>query len=187
MTPTERLLADRWEVIDGTETGLWPELAADAALARFEGGDRGQAGMIRLTELVVSPGGVAQGGPLIDALRRADATVLLTELASLWWTQTLLQYPASDRAADVLAALCRCTGELGRWLRAWLDALDGPGAQHLAEAVCSDFQSSLWPSDDLRGQAEAWARSEAVVNGITLIGGVHLEPGQLDELLDRII
>ncbi len=191
MTPLAQLFA-QWRSHDD-ERSLWGELERDAAVARFSAGDQAVAGLVRLAELATEPGAAAESVELIDLLAGAERGALgpgpdpLAALAAGWWDQTLFGYPAADDACSVLAATVRLTGAIDPQLRTWLLAFDGPGARHFADAVVNEFSSELWPEPDWQIRATTWARSEAAVNGITLIGGIHLPEDQLSVVLDRII
>ena len=75
-----------------------------------------------------------------------------------------------------------------RWLGPWLDALDGPAARHLARFVIDGPTDPGWEaSEDHAGQVLAWARTEPVLFGLTLVGGVHLDDGMLGEALDVLL
>jgi hypothetical protein len=75
-----------------------------------------------------------------------------------------------------------------RWLAPWLDDLDGPAARHLATVVITQLPEAEWAAhQDERAQILAWCRSEPVVIGLTVVGGVHLDDGQLSDALDRML
>ncbi len=193
MTPLAATIA-RWRARD-QDRSLWDELPPDAAAARFSAGDQSPAGLLRLVELITEPGRAAEAGPLIDLVIAAepasdpdfDLAELVGDVAPVWWAQALFSHPGPDNIVDVLAATVALTGGIDPQLRVWLADLDGPAACHFADAVTTEFASDLWSDDDWPTRARTWARTDAAVNGITLIGGVHLEPGQLSAVLDRII
>lgn len=146
-------------------------------------------------------------GPLstvdaLDALRaagwdrwpRRDQEAVV-DVLDAWWLATLVGHPSRPPAADVLAAQARLRGEVRPLLDRWLHELDGAGAVHLAEVVRDHLDPEAgrlihpgWDGfEDLATQVAAWARSDAVVLGLTVIGGAHLDPGLLSEALDRLI
>jgi hypothetical protein len=118
-----------------------------------------------------------------DADRR-----LVDDVLDLWWATELQLEPGEPSVHDVLAALARLHPPMIRWLDPWLRDLDGPGARHLVRMVADQLSSVRWAErPDRRAQVVAWTRSEPVVIGLTLVGGVHLEPGQLGDALDRML
>jgi hypothetical protein len=96
---------------------------------------------------------------------------------------------------DVLVAQTRVRGEVRPLLDRWLAELDGPGAVHLAELLRDGLDPDThrlvhpgWEGiEDLAGRVVAWARSEAVILGLTLLGGTHLDRTLLSDALDRMI
>lgn len=177
-----------------TDLILVDELAADAALA-IAGTDL-EASLVRLFELVATDAlGDRYAYEVFDLVGKAGwldwdmpAVQAITTWANAWWLTSLMTEPEFVNVGDVLGNLTHLGLPMVKWLSAWLDSLDGPGAQHLANFIIDGSSHPGWEGrDDERGQVLAWARSEAVVNGFMLIGGVHLEPGRMRQLLDRII
>lgn len=179
--------------------GLLPDLAVDAVLARADRGELAAA-TPRLAELLVG-----HELPLADAagiVRRfgrhgwaAAERMVVTEVLDAWWLETLKRSPAEQvepyRTEAVLGVLVGFGAPMVRWLGPWLDELDGHGASHLATVVLGGPDGLAGPAwidkaDEAR-QVLAWARTETVVNGLTLIGGVHLDDGVLGRVLDRLI
>lgn len=125
---------------------------------------------------------------------RADRDRVVAVLDG-WWRATLLGHPSHPGAHDVLVAQAALRGEVRPLLDRWLDELDGPGAVHLAELARDDIDPETrrlrhpgWDGrEDLATQVVAWARSEPVLLGLTLVGGSHLEPGLLPAALDRLV
>jgi hypothetical protein len=187
-----------WSVM-ADDYGLLPDLAVDALLARA---DRGEltAASPRLIELLVAEElAVDDGAGVVARLGRHDWDTgqreAVTAALDAWWLQTLKR-PASEHGADypagvVLGVLVGFGAPMVRWLRPWLDELDGPGAAHLASVVIAGPEGLSGPAwagkDDEARQVLSWARTETVVNGFALVGGVHLDDGVLDQVLDRLI
>jgi hypothetical protein len=125
---------------------------------------------------------------------RADQDLVVGVLDS-WWVATLIGHPSRPDVHEVLVAQTAARGAVRPLLDRWLTELDGPGAIHLAELVRDDVDpvagTLVHPGWGERPGAArevvAWARSEPVVLGLTLVGGVHLEPGLLSEALDRLL
>ena len=56
------------------------------------------------------------------------------------------------------------------------------------ETVDTQLPEAEWKSfGDERSQILSWCRSEPVVIGLTVVGGVHLDEGQLGAALDRML
>ena len=69
-----------------------------------------------------------------------------------------------------------------------LVGLEGAGALHLADLAIGGLGSSAWDQQpDRRGQVLGWLASEPVILGLTLVGGVHLDDGQLGAALDVML
>lgn len=179
--------------------GLLPDLALDAILARA---DRGElvAASPKLVELTVGHGlGVADAVGVIDRLGRhpwtAPERALVTEALDAWWLETLKRQPDEQSehypTETVLGVLVGFGAPMVRWLGPWLAELDGPGANHLARVVLGGHDGLSGPAwegrSDEAGQLLSWARTETVLNGLTLVGGIHLDDGVLDRVLDRLI
>ncbi len=178
-----------------SESSLMDSLAADAAMARAAGGEVRQA-LHRLIELT-SSGQLGDRRPveIFDLLVGANwleweipQVRAVTGWAHAWWRTVLFDFPGEQRAADRLGELVHLGLPIGGWLSVWLDELDGPAALHLADFVIDGSSHPAWSdrTDEL-GQLEAWTRSEPVIVGLTTIGGVHLPPGVLGKVLDRIV
>jgi hypothetical protein len=189
-TALERL----WDLL-GDRSSLFPDLAADAVLARARAGEL-TAAVPRLFELVTNDQLGDQ--PIVEPFRLLAENGWQTwlplqqraveEFADVWWTDTRTAETPRFRPGEVLACLAHLDLPLVRWLHPWLDDLDGPGARHLATIVLSQLDEPAWTTrPDARAQILAWTRSEPVVIGLTLVGGVHLEPGQLGSALDLML
>jgi hypothetical protein len=173
---------------------LVDELAADAALA-IAGTDL-EAALARLFELVsINDLGDRHAYEVFDLLSEAGwlewdmpAVQAISAWADAWWLTSLMTEPDLANAGDVLGQLTHLGLPMVKWLSVWLDSLDGTGAEHLANFLIDGSSHAGWDGkSDERRQVLAWARSEAVVNGLTMVGGTHLQPGQMAMILDRII
>lgn len=198
MTPLQGELGavvDRlWDVL-GDRQSLFPNLPDDAVLARARSGELAEA-MPRLLELAIGGGfeRVAVTVPF-DMLREADWTTwpaeqrcALEDVMDTWWSWTRTAIDPEARPGLVLACLCRLGVPQIRWLGPLLDDLDGPAAQHLVDVVMGQLPEPEWEGfDDQRSQILAWCRTEPVIIGLTVVGGVHLEAGQLSEALDLML
>lgn len=196
----------RWnEMIDGSIRALWttfgssdsllPDLAFDAVLARADHGEFPES-VPRLFELGTAPGADPDMAVAVfDRLEGQDWSNWpdgrrrpVEHLLDQWWAMLLRAEPGVPAVHEVLAALVRLNQPVIRWLQPWLEDLDGPGARHLALLVINELSSPRWAEvPDRREQVLAWTRSEPVLMGLTLVGGVHLEPGELSEALDRML
>lgn len=174
---------------------LLPQLAFDAVLVRADDGEFLEC-LPRLLELVTLPGADPElAVAVFDRLESHEWTSWpderrrpVEELLDRWWATHLALEPGDPAIHGVLAALVRLDQPVSRWLQPWLEDLDGPGARHLALLVRDQLTSARWNEvPDRRGQVLAWTRSEPVVMGLTLVGGVHLDPGQLGDALDRML
>ena len=176
-------------------SALMGSLASDAVMARASDGEVRQT-LHRLLELA-SAGQLRDRHPfeIFDLLVGENwlgwensGVRAVTRWAHAWWGSVLFDFPGEQRAADRLGELVHLGLGIGGWLRTWLDEFDGPAAQHLADFVIDGSTHPAWNghADEL-GQLEAWTRSEPVVMGLTVIGGVHLAPGLLGRVLDRIV
>lgn len=183
-----------WDVL-GDRTSLMPSLLDDAVIARARTGEVKEA-LPRLLELAV-----------VDELEHVDIVEpfdLLAEVAwrrwpdaerrviedllDTWWTWTRTAIEPTIAPGRVLACLCRTGIPQVRWLGPWLDDLDGPPAQHLAEVIISQLPEPEWAgAEDERSQILGWSRTEPVVIGLTVVGGVHLADGQLSDALDLML
>jgi hypothetical protein len=189
-----RVIDRLWDVL-GDRTSLFPVLPADAALARAGAGEL-KAAMPRLLELAV--GGVVETMEItepFDLLREAEWTTwpaaerqAVEKMADTWWEWTRRSIEPQPGVGVVLACLCRLGVPPIRWLGPWLEDLDGPAAQHLARIVIEQLPEAEWTTmEDQRQQILAWSRTEAVVIGLTVVGGVHLDDGQLSAALDLML
>ena len=112
----------------------------------------------------------------------------IEELLDTWWEWTRTASEPQLSPGVVLACLCRVGVPQIRWLGPWLDDLDGPTAQHLARIVIEQLPEPEWEGiEDERSQILGWTRTEPVVIGLTVVGGVHLHPGQLSVALDHML
>ncbi len=108
--------------------------------------------------------------------------------ADAWWLTVLRMVPEFSDAGAALGQLVHLNLGMVKWLPVWLDELDGYGAEHLANFLIDGSDHPGWIGhDDERAQVRAWAQSDTVVNGFTMIGGVHLEPGRMIKVLDEIV
>ncbi len=187
-------LDDVWSRF-GSRDSLFPNLALDAVLVRADQGEL-RAALPRMLELATSPLADPEGAVAVfDRLEAAgwsdwaaDERRSIERVLDQWWLTELALEPGEPALHEVLGALARLDIELVRWLDPWLRDLDGPGARHLASMVDDQLSWSRWQeTPDRRRQVLAWTRSEPVVMGLTVVGGVHLEPGQLGDALDRML
>lgn len=198
MTAVEGALAralDRvWSAL-GDRSSLFPELPDDAVLARATSGEVVEA-MPRLLELAIS--GAAPRMAITEPFDLLAASAWATwpahqrtsieDLVDTWWEWTRSGIDPDIAPGRVLACLCRLGLPTIRWLGPWLDDLDGPAARHLAEVVIGQLPEPEWEAiPDQRSQVLAWCRSEPVVIGLTVVGGTHLEEGQLGAALDQML
>ncbi len=183
-----------WDVL-GDRNSLFPELPDDAALARARGGEL-KAAMPRLLELAISGSAVRMSvTEPFDLLSEAEWTTwpaverrALESVVDTWWRWVRGSVEPTMPIGLVLACLCRLGVPMVRWLGPWLDDLDGPAAVRLAEIAIGRLPEPEWaPIPDERSQILAWCRTEPVVVGLTVVGGVHLEEGQLSAALDQIL
>lgn len=116
------------------------------------------------------------------------AVQAIVRWADAWWLTALRMLPELADAGAALGQLVHLDLGMVKWLRVWLDELDGYGAQHLANFLIEGSDHPGWNGyDDERAQVRAWAQSETVVNGFTMIGGVHLEEGRMTKVLEEIV
>lgn len=183
-----------WDVF-GDRTSLFSVLDSDAVLARAHAGEV-RGALPRLMELIVadavSPADRIESFDLLSSedvapWSRADRSAI-ERFADTWWRFTLETEQPAPPVDAVLACLVRLDAPLIRWLSRWLDELDGPAAHHLARTVIDGLDDPGWADhDDEREQILGWARTEPVVLGLTVVGGVHLDEGELSEALDRML
>ncbi len=183
-----------WQTF-GRADGLITYLAPDAAWVRAQSGELMQC-LPRLLELWAN--NELEGGPAAHDLLATvrDSWGELTSpqarsveaLADVLWEQVLTSYPSTPTADELLGQLV-CLGlPMVRWLDPWLGSLDGPGAKQLADSILRPSNSEAWQLEpDYRQQLEGWAATEPVVIGLTIVGGVHLDDGDLAGLFDRLI
>lgn len=192
-----------WAVM-ADDYGLFPGLPADACLARAESGEL-EAATPRLLALTMdrrADAPVATPAEAARAMRAlgdhrwdADRRAAIEEVLDAWWAETLMlepgEHPSEFPPAVVLGVLAGYGAPMLRWFRPWLDALDGPGVEHLASIVLggpAGLSGPAWDGhSDQASQVFGWARTETVINGLTLVGGVHLDPDVLGRVLDRLI
>lgn len=197
-----RRLADAverlWAVM-ANDYGLLPDLAIDAVVARADRGEL-EAATPRLVELVIGSNlTVADAASVLHRLGRhrwdPARRAAVCEVLDAWWLETLRrppgEHPDPYRPEVVLGVLVGFGAPMVRWLGPWLAELDGPGAAHLAAVVLGGLNGLTGPAwegkEDEARQVLAWAATEPVVNGLTLIGGTHLDDGVLSDVLDRVI
>ncbi len=195
MSEPIRLAIDRAMVVFGGGQGLMPELAADAVLARARSGEI-QAAVPRLLELMtddqlgdVEPWTIARlfedqsWRQWSDEQRECVEAVL-----DAWWSTLLVLYPFEPGVDDVLATLAVFGLPLVRWLLPLLESLDGSGTLHVRDIVLGGLPGPGWREHQAaRLEILGWCRSEPVVMGLAVVGGVHLAPGELGLLLDELL
>lgn len=186
---------DRVWTTFGRSEGLLVDLAADAVWVRAHQGEF-FACLPRLLELwTLNQLGVAVGGhELLAEVSNAWGELTAPQarsveyLADTVWEKALTTYPSQPTSDVLLGELIYLDLPMIRWLERWLNSLDGPASQHLADAVLRPSLTSAWQArPDERQQLIGWAASEPVVMGLTLVGGVHLAQGDLTELFDQLI
>ena len=179
----------------GRSEGLISHLAPDAAWVRAQSGEF-EACLPRLLELWAE-NALTTNPKAHEVLRAtAEAWPELTSpqarsveaLGDVLWERVLTTHPSSPSADELLSQLVFLGLPMVRWLDPWLVSLDGPGAPQLADAIVRPAASEAWDlQPDYRQQLQAWAATEAVVIGLTVVGGVHLDEGDLAALFDRLI
>lgn len=178
----------------GDRSSLFPSLPADAALARARAGEV-VAATPRLLELAIGSSPQMSPTEPFDLLRASSWDQWPTgqrraveQFADTWWESIRGANDPEPEPGLVLACLSRLGLPMVRWLGPWLDDLDGPAAGHLADVVISQLPEPEWRGyDDERSQVLAWCRTEPVVIGLTVVGGVHLSDGQLGAALDLML
>ena len=191
----DRALVASWRVL-ADDYGLFPELAFDAVIARADRGELAAA-TPRLLELTVDHRlTVEEAASVTERLGRhrwsSKRLAAIEEVLDAWWLETLMrspgEHPAPFTPEVVLGVLVGYRAPMVRWLEPWLAELDGPGAAHLATVVVHGLDGPAWAGKrDQAQQVLGWARTETVINGLTLIGATHLEDGVLGDVLDRLI
>lgn len=196
-TPLEECVDRLWSQFSDPSS-LLADLPADAVLARSSAGEF-RFCLPRLLELVLTGQmGEVEAFVVADQLQVegwtswvASERETLESFFDTWWYMARnLDTPAGHLMVvnEVLGFLIHLGVPLVRWLGPWLEDFDGPAAKYFADLVLSDFAGPAWDTAaDERGQVEGWAASEATVMGIALVGGIHLEEGQLSEVLDRLV
>lgn len=192
MSALARSLDRLWDVM-GDRSSLFPELGDDAVMARARSGEVRSA-MPRLLELALT-GQLAtvELTEVFDLLAdratwSAEEERAVEDTLDTWWTLIRTSISPEPRPGVALACLSRTSLPLVRWLSPWLDDLDGPSASHLAEVVISQLPESEWEGhEDQRSQILGWCRTEPVVIGLTVVGGIHLDDGQLSAALDLML
>jgi len=178
-----------------TSRALLGDLAADAVFALASPGEV-DAVLHRLLELATHHDLADRYAyEIFDLLVAEDwktwdmpAVQAISAWADAWWATALFADEDALNAGDILGQLTHLDLPMTRWLTPWLEAIDGPGAQHLARFIVDGSDHPAWSSRrDEYKQVKAWCKSETVVNGFTMIGGVHLAKGQLAQILDRVI
>ncbi len=195
VSPLQAAIEVAWESL-GDRESLMPDLAADAVLVRANDGELLPA-VPRILELAVTAeyGSVpaheliARLAPVVDESGPSRTVVL--DVLDAWWNTTLaldVSEEGGRSAGEVLGALAHLNEPLVRWLGPWLVDLDGPAARHLAAFILSEGAGEAWDDvPDKRSQVLGWAATEPVVFGLTLVGGVHLDEGDLSDVLDRLL
>ena len=196
-----RQALDEVRVLLGSENALIATLPADALLARIDQAPSDPTAefrlcLPRLLELLVSndlgsvdPWEVSRRLPEHDWLKwapplRAGVATVFDQ----WWATVLSAHPNDPPVDDVMATLVALELPLTRWLQPLLRSLDGPAARHLADIVTGRLSGGGWSEhEDERQQILAWCRTEPVVMGLTVVGGVHLPEGSLGDLLDLLL
>lgn len=183
-----------WERF-GDRQSLMSDLPADAVLARARSGESRES-IPRLFGLIVTDQlGTADRLEFFRLLDEAawqewprDDRWAILGAFDTWWTFTRSDSEPPLSAGTVLACLAHVEVPLVRWLGPWLEDLDGPGARHLADVVIDQLSDPEWEDrSDQRTQILQWTRSEPVILGLTLVGGVHLDPGDLGRALDAML
>ncbi len=186
------------------DDGLISEVEFETVLARARTGDDVEIARCLprlLTALIdgeLSPVEAIEVVELLDGYQEADVVTrverrqVVLELLDAWWFDVLQRQPGEHRPGvapeDVLGLLARIDVPMVRWLHPWLDSLDGPPAVHLAAAIIDGFPAPTWAGrSDERRQVIAWTRSEAVINGLALIGATHIDGDTMDRVLDILI
>lgn len=176
-------------------TGVIDELSQKALWALANAGDLDRC-TPRLVELlitgeleVVEPWEVTglfarDGWPTWSVAQRRA----VLECGDAWWATLIQIHPLPPGVDAVLGSLALFDEPLVRWLQPLLVGLDGAGALHLADLAIGGLDSSAWDQQpDRRGQVLGWLASEPVILGLTLVGGVHLDDGQLGAALDVML
>lgn len=193
-TPLDTALDVLWQTFSNRDS-LIAHLAADAVLVRADLGEF-RACLPRLLELLLLDQlGDEPGFAITQRLVKADwqswerrEREALEHFFDTWWTTTRLLEDGRRTASEVLAILVQLEVPLVRWLGPWLEDFDGPPARHFADMILAEFEGPAWAAaPDAQGQVAGWAASEACVNGIVLVGGIHLPEGQLSDVLDRLL
>lgn len=179
--------------------GLFPDLAADAVLARVDRGEI-EAATPRLLQLLVShdlPIEVAADvvTRLGDHPWPTEKLTTVQEVLDAWWLEVLMhepgEHPERYPPETVLGVLSGYDAPMIRWFEPWIGELDGPGAIHLAAIVVMGrdrLTAAAWSGkEDRADQVFGWARTETVINGLALVGGTHLGDQLLSDVLEKLI
>ncbi len=216
----DQAMAAIWAWFD--DYGILKSLAADAVLARARRGEL-MLGTPRLLQLLVDDALSVTDATLVarslaegpwEPAQRAQ----IDEVLDAWWYESLNLDVGEHRTnqlgqrfipAVALGILAQYSNHVAgphstpmiRWLDVWMAALDGPAAIHLATAIVATPEEQQWAVEAWHGQADArqqflaWARSEPILNGLTLIGGTHItlhavsdpEAPALGDVLDELL
>ncbi len=116
------------------------------------------------------------------------AVQAIVRWADAFWLTALRMMPENADAGAALGQLVHLDLGMVKWLAVWLDELDGYGAEHLANFLIEGSDHPGWDGyEDERAQVRTWAQSDTVINGFTMIGGVHLPAGRMEQVLDEIV
>lgn len=191
-------LKNAWATM-AEDYGLFPDLAADAVLARVDRGEI-EAATPRLLQLLVGhelPVDVAADVVvrLGDHPWPTEQLTTIQEVLDAWWREVLMQEPGEHPdlypPETVLGVLSGYDAPMIRWFEPWIGELDGPGAIHLAAIVVAgrnQLTAAAWSGkEDSADQVFGWARTETVINGLALVGGTHLGNRLLSDALDQLI
>lgn len=193
-SPPLRTALDRFWSVTADDYGLIPELELETVLARARTGHGDDVSIClpRLADELIagelSPVAAIEVVGLLDGHAGSDLAVLF----DAWWFDVLERPPGEHRPGcapePVLGLLAHTGAPMIRWLQPWLESLDGPPAVHLAAAIVAGFPSPTWAGrPDERQQVMAWTRTEAVINGLALIGATHVDDATMSRVLDIVI
>lgn len=193
-SPPLRAALDRVWATTAADYGLIPQLELETVLARARtgSGDEVLVCLPRLVDALVdgelSPVSAIDVIELLDLHDGFDGADLL----DAWWLDVLERSPGEHRPGlspePVLGLLAHTKAPMVRWLHPWLQSLDGPPVVHLADAIVAGFPSPTWAGrSDERQQVMTWTRTEAVINGLALIGATHVDHATMSRVLDILI
>lgn len=198
-SPLEAALLQLDDVF-GPQQGLLPSLPGDAVMARLkaevaaDNGSEARRSCCRLLVLMVS-GELDEHEVAIEGLMVAgwvgwphtERTAVLA-VFDAWWGTLLAIHPFEPGVDRALVVLSRLDVPLVRWLKPMLEAMDGPGANHVAEIILDRLADPGWNErPEIREEILSWCRTDPVVMGLTVVGGVHLPAGLLGSLLDELL